>query len=319
MVEKRFFKKKRFWLTAGIAVAVGAGGWYGYQRRQKKKKEAAEKSEAELTAVTRGDLEVRFKEIGEIDAKDFVDVASKVSGRIIKLHVEEGDRIQKGQPICVVQPGKTGAEKYLPSTVIAPLSGILTRFTRESNNRSDVSHFTKVGDYVTGLFESGTPTYLMTIADLKALVVRLKISEMDVFKLREDMLVEVSVDAIPGKKFPAVISMISPKAELDGSGLKVFRVEVELKHKDKQLMPGITARIDALLEKKSGVLKLKRSGLFEEAGKFFVYLHNPEGQAKQVEVKTGLKTALDAEILEGLKEGDKVHTEKPKDFIALGK
>ncbi|MFH1725457.1 MAG: efflux RND transporter periplasmic adaptor subunit [Elusimicrobiota bacterium] len=309
--------RKRLWkaaLALGVVVAVAAAGFL-YHR--KKKREKPPGPEASLAAVSLGDLEVRFREIGEIDAKDSVDIASKVSGRISELFVDEGDSVEAGQKLAVVQPGKTEAERFRPSTVKSPLSGVLTRYIPNTSANESDAHFVKAGDYVTGLFESRNPTYLMTVADLRRLVMRLKISEMDIFKLREKMPVQVSIDALPETDFPAEITMISPKAERDSAGLKVFRVEVELKGKDPRLRPGITARVDALLQKKTGVLKLSRAGLFEEGGRTFVYLDVPAGKPRQVEVKTGLKTALDAEIIEGLKEGDKVHTEKPEDFEPL--
>lgn len=305
-------KGRRLWkVLLGAAVLAGAGG-FGFKHYNKKKPVPPEAADS-LVAVERGDLERRFEELGDLAPKDRVNVASKVSGRIIELFVQEGDRVKAGQKMAVVQPGRTGAERYLPSTVEAPIEGILMCYIKNPDARNTNARFVEVGDYVTGLFQSQNPTYLMTVADLRKLIVRLKISEMDIFKLTEDKPVEVTVDALPDEEFPGVVSLISPQAERDSNGLKVFRVEVELKKNDKRLRPGMTARVDSLLEKKEDVLKLPLSGVFEQGPVMVAYLHVPEGKPKRIEIETGLRTETEIEIVSGLKEGDRVHKEKPKD------
>jgi len=267
----------------------------------------------------KGDLEVRFSEIGDISAKNTVDIASKVSGRIIELSVQEGDRVKTGQKLAVIQPGKTGAERFLPSTVVSPIEGTLIRYIKNPDSSNQNAAFAEKGEYVTGIFESQNPTFMMTVADMRTVIVKLKINEMDILKLREEMPVKVSVDALPEMEFPATVSMISPQAEKDPRGGKVFRVEVTLDKNDPRLRTGMTARVDALLEKREGVLKIPLTGLFEERGVPLVYLDVPGGKPRQAVIGTGLKTELDVEVTTGLEEGQKVHTEKPVIFDELPK
>ena len=301
-----------------VALALGGGGWYAWKKRaEKAKKGAPPELDEAIAEVTKGDLETRFRELGDIAAKNNVEVASKVSGRIIELSVTEGARVRAGQKLAVVQPGKTGAEKFLPSEVTAPIDGIVLAYVKPGSNDSGV-RFVEVGDYVTGLFESQNPTYLMTIADMRVVVVKMRINEMDVLKLSEGMEVEVVVDAIPGVTFPAKVSVISPQAERESRGGKVFRVEVAVTKPDPRLRTGLTARVDAVLEKRTDALRLPLTGLFEEKGAEVAYL-KPEakdGKAKQVIIVTGMRTELEIEILSGLKAGDKVLTEKPTEFDA---
>ncbi|MFH1723603.1 MAG: efflux RND transporter periplasmic adaptor subunit [Elusimicrobiota bacterium] len=319
MALRWLISKRHHWKTAAILllVAGAVGPGIEHLKKRKQQKDAEPPAEETLAAVTRGDLEVRFREIGDVAAKNSVDIASKVSGRIIKLFVHEGQIVRAGQEIAVVQPGKTGAERYLPSTVTTPIGGLLLRHIKTGEAGRPDARFAEVGDYVTGLFESQNPTYLMTVADMRVVIVRLKISEMDIMKLREKMRVEVKIDALPDTRFPADVTMISPQAERESVGGKVFRVEVTLNHGDKRLRTGMTARVDALLEKREDVLKMPLSGLFEEKGKTIVYLDVPGAKPRQAIVETGLRTELDVEITRGIKEGDKVHTEKPVESTAL--
>ena len=309
-MKKRFFTRKKIIWSAVILVVAGGAGWWGYRRYKSAGAKKAEEMSESLVTVARGDMHLKFKDSGEIAAKDKVDIVSKVGGRVTELFVEEGNRVSAGDKLAVIQPGRSEAERYVPITITAPISGIIMRYVDEYGSRN--SYFARVGDRVSGLYETGTPTYLMRVADLKRLIVRLKISEMDVLKLRNNMKVDVTIDAIPGVKLPGRVAMVSPQAEKDNSGLKMFKVEMLLKKTHSSIMPGMTARVESVLDTRKNVLKLPLSGLFEEMGKTFVYLDVPNGKPKKTVIQAGLRTETDIEVLGGIKEKDKVHTEKPK-------
>jgi len=298
---------KHKWKAAAVLAAalLGAGGWKYYAK-------PAVEAGLGIVTVERGDIEVHFMDSGELTPKTFVDVASKVSGRVIELYVDEGTRVKKGDRIAVIQPGRTEAEAYVPTTLTAPIDGIVMRYQDRSSSNSQEGRLSKLGEYVTGLMESQTPTYLLTVADLSRLVVKMKISEMDILKLREGMDVKVTVDALPGQEFPSKVTLVSPQAEKDSNNLKNFKVEVTLLKGDARLKPGMTARVDGLLDSRKKVLKLALSGVFEEGGKEFAY-RSGGPKADKAPLKLGLRSEMDVEVLDGVKEGDKLLTEKPDD------
>ena len=215
--------------------------------------------------------------------------------------------------MAFTQPGRSEAEAYVPTTLTAPIDGVVMRYQDRSSNNSQEGRLSKLGEYVTGLMESQTPTYLMTVADLSRLVVKMKISEMDILKLKEGMDVKVTVDALPGRDFPSKVTLVSPQAEKDGNNLKNFKVEVTLLKTDARLKPGMTARVDGLLDSRKKVLKLALSGVFEEGGKEFGYVADGGKAPVKTPLKLGLRSEMDVEVLEGVKEGDKLLTEKPDD------
>lgn len=296
-------RSKKFWAAVLAVAAAGAWGWKRY-------KSAAPPQEATTTAtVSRGDLETHFVDSGEIAPQNYVDVASKVSGRVVEMPVEEGRKVRKGDTLCVVQPGRSEAERYVPTAVIAAIDGVVMRYQQQNN--SDDTRMTRVGDYVTGLVDSNSPTYLMRIADLTRLLVRMKISEMDVLKLHEGMKVTVTVDALAGTTLPAHVRVISPQAEKDQNGIRSFKVEIALEKVDPRLKPGMTARVDGMLDSRKGVMKIPLSAVFEERGKDVAYIEVSKGKPRRVELKLGLRNETDAEVLTGPKEGEKLLTEKP--------
>ena len=298
-------KSWKFWAFLALAAALGGWAWKRHSAA------AGADSAPALVEAARGDLEKHFVDSGEIAPKNFVDVASQVSGRVLTMSVDEGSRVRKGDALCVIQPGKSEAERFVPTTVRAPIDGVVMRYQKP--NGTDPSVLARLGDYATGLVESNAPTYLMTVADLTRLVVRMKISEMDVLKLREGMGVKATVDAIPGETFPARVSVISPQAEKDQNGIKSFRVDVALQKNDPRLKPGMTARVDGLLDSRKNVLKIPLSAVFEEGGKEIAYAAGggDKDKPRKIALKLGLRNETDAEVLEGPKPGEKLRTEKP--------
>ena len=125
--------------------------------------------------------------------------------------------------------------------------------------------------------------------------------------------VTVTVDALAGASLPAKVKVISPQAEKDQNGIRSFKVEISLEKIDPRLKPGMTARVDGMLESRKGVLKIPLSAVFEEGGKEIAFVTDPAGKPKRTVLKLGLRNETDAEVLTGLKEGEKLLTEKPAD------
>ncbi|MBI4051103.1 MAG: efflux RND transporter periplasmic adaptor subunit, partial [Elusimicrobia bacterium] len=233
--------------------------------------------------------------------KVMVKVKSNVTGMIKKLYIREGQWVKKGQPLAVIQPGRTAAERFLPSDVASPMDGVI------------LEKYVEVGDTaVSGLAEYGAGTVLMTVGDLKEMVVKLEINEVDILQLKEGLKADVEVDAIPNEKLPGIISFVAPTANKNKDEVRVFRVEVEIQKPDPRLKPGMTARIDVLTSEKKDVLKAPLAGLFEEQGVARIYRLNGRKKTEGVIIKTGLRNEIEVEILEGLKEGDKILLEKPE-------
>lgn len=294
-------------IYAAAAAVLGGGGWWGYKLY---KKTAAVEADIEKVTVSKGDIEVKFQDLGDVNPKQLVEVFAKVGGILDEVRVTEGDSVAKGDRIALVQPGQSEADKYLPVEVLSSLSG--TVMPCQSRGYYDEATMAKIGQRISGVYDSGNPTCLMQIGDLSQMIVKLNVSEMEVLKLRKNMPVKVTVDAIASLDLSGRISLISPKAEKDNrSGVKSFRVEVGINQQAAALRPGMTARIETVMDSRKNILKMPISGLFEEKGKRFAYFYVPNGKAKKTDVVTGLRNETEVEILNGLKEGDQVYTDKP--------
>ncbi len=71
------------------------------------KKKAESDALANRTKVERGNVRVTVVETGSLEAKRTVEVKSQVGGRVAKLLVDAGDRVEKGQLIAIIDPQET--------------------------------------------------------------------------------------------------------------------------------------------------------------------------------------------------------------------
>jgi HlyD family secretion protein len=89
-----------------ITVALLLVGGLGY-RAMSQAKSPAKLTAANSTKVARGDLVVSVVETGTVDAAKAVELKSRVSGRLARLLVDEGDYVRRGQVVAVIDPQET--------------------------------------------------------------------------------------------------------------------------------------------------------------------------------------------------------------------
>ena len=94
-------KTARNKIIAGITVVgLTAGGWYWYTS-------TAQSSQGKVVqpiTVSRGNLEEVVTSQGKLEAKQYVDVGTQVSGQLKEIHVEIGDTVTKGQLLAEIDP-----------------------------------------------------------------------------------------------------------------------------------------------------------------------------------------------------------------------
>ncbi len=93
-------RRSRLWLWLPVLAALGGAGWYGWTLYGPQ-----EQVNAVLTEeVTRGDIENAVTAVGTLEAVKSVDAGAQVSGQLKALHVEIGDRVERGDLIAEIDP-----------------------------------------------------------------------------------------------------------------------------------------------------------------------------------------------------------------------
>lgn len=212
------------------------------------------------------------------------------------------------------------------ATVRAPISGTI------------VARPSVTGQVITAATAANGGTVLMNLADLGRVRMRVTIDEVEMGNIRVGQKADVVVDAFPGRTFEGVLEKIEPQAVVT-QGVTFFPVLVSISNKDGLLMPGmngeVTIRaadlantlqlpIDAIratnelapvsrmfgipVDSLAGLLRrdlVATEGTTGIPGRYVV-VSLPDSTYEMRLVKVGPTDLKVAQVVEGLKEGDKV-------------
>jgi HlyD family secretion protein len=192
------------------------------------------------------------------------------------------------------------------SIITAPAAG--TVLTRSVNP----------GDPIVPLTSYQPGTEMASIADMRDLIFKGTVDEIDVGKLAVGMTTRIKVGALPTDVVTGHVSRIAPQAQ-QKEGATLFDVEVELDPSQKiTLRAGYSANADVIIREKKDVLTIpERLVTFDDGGKkATVELAGATAAdpTKKVEIKTGISDGLNVEVLSGLKKGDRVVERPPKEI-----
>jgi len=172
------------------------------------------------------------------------------------------------------------------ATVRAPISGVITIKNVEA------------GDIV------GVQNELFQIADVTTMVVRVRVSELDVVQVRAGDTAIVMLDAFPGQVLRGRIRRVFPAADPTS---RLVPVEVALTGPDADVArPGFLARVTFALGAKENVLLVPASALVTDATGSQALFVIEDSQAHRRAVKTGLTSEGRVEVVDGVQAGEVV-------------
>jgi HlyD family secretion protein len=137
---------------------------------------------------------------------------------------------------------------------------------------------------------------LAVIGDAKIFVLEMQVDEYDILKIRNGLLVLVSMDSYKNKVFEARITKVFP---IMNERSKTFLVEAVLTNPPTVLYPNISFEANIVLQTKSNALLIPRNYLLNDS---LVIKKNGD----KVVVKTGLKDYQKVEILSGINVEDEL-------------
>jgi RND family efflux transporter MFP subunit len=208
---------------------------------------------------------------------------------------------------------------YVSNMVLrAPVDGVV----------NILSNFRSGGDFGSAgvPFREGdtvpTGMAIAEIPDLSKMRVEVRLDEVDRGKVQLGQAVKVRVDAIPDREFDAVLDWISPIATLLFRGTrdsdKQFPAYATLASVDPRLRPGMSASIDIIVDSQPNVLLIPIRASFTQNGKPNVYIQNGD-QFKMRPIEVGAQNEDEIVVTGGLKEGELVTQEDPKEAAKRAK
>lgn len=155
---------------------------------------------------------------------------------------------------------------------------------------------------------------IFTIPDSNVMGVELRVHESSVNKVMPDQDVTVTVEAHPDLAFQGKIVKVAPLPDpqhgwLD-PGVKVYTTYVVIEGSHEVLKPGMSAKVEILVEQLNNVKIVPVQIVENRAGKKFCYVATESGP-KEREVRTGAFNNTFVEIVSGLEVGEKVLLSPP--------
>ncbi len=225
----------------------------------------------------------------------------------------------RGIPIS----GNAASQK---ARVTAPMTGVV------------IKKGVELGETVTsGVSSFNAGTVLFTVADLKSLIIRVNLNEVDIAKVHVGQPARITLDAYPQKTFTGKVTFVAPAADLIEK-IKVFKIEVTLDELTEAFHTGMSANVEVLGEQRAKAVSIPLEALQKKDGKTVAFRLKDNltpGQLKAakdaltgrnkfiwlsdhwkdyfeaVPVTAGIATLERVEILAGLKAGQQVALEDP--------
>ena len=183
------------------------------------------------------------------------------------------------------------------ATIRAPFSGVV------------LSRPTEVGDAVSSILNMGSAaTLIMTLGDMSSVYIKGEVDEADIGKAECGQRVRTKVESFPNESFEGVVKRVAPMGK-ELNNVTTFEVRVSILNPQGRLRVNMTANAEIVLEEHKNALLVPETALvYDKDKKVSVQRLAPETSQgwRKTPVKTGISNGQRTEVLEGLKEGDKL-------------
>lgn len=375
--RKSFTRKQK---TVGLVVLVAAlaaiGLWSGNRAG----------TQYEVAPVARGNIEATVTAIGTLQPMSSVEVGAQVSGQVLKLHVQPGDVVKKGQLLAEIDASvlqatvdagraqqtelqaqlaeqkaqhKLSAQQHERQqqmhkdestrledvqTAEANLAAAVARIAQtqarivqtQSSLKADEARLgytriyapmggtvinidAKEGQTLNATYQ--TPT-LMRIADLSEMTVWTTVSEADIRRVKAGQAAYFTTLAGDRRRWDGQVRQVLPAPpvapavqsnpnQTPVSKVVQYTVLFDVDNKDAELLPQMTAQVSFITASANDVLVAPLNALQAVEHKPQIYTARILGSDDKLqirEVRTGVSDRLAAQVVEGLKEGEKLIT-----------
>ncbi|MCT4616888.1 MAG: efflux RND transporter periplasmic adaptor subunit [Candidatus Gracilibacteria bacterium] len=161
-------------------------------------------------------------------------------------------------------------------------------------------------DYMVGDKINNDTDKSVYIENPNLLEISVMLDQIDIVNVEKGDEAIITFDAYTTTPANAKINSIDT-TPVQNSGVVSYEVKLVLDDDnfDKKILSGMTSDVEIITENKKDVILIKSSAITERDNKKFVMI-NKDGKPNKAEVKTGLTSDGQTEIISGLSEGDEV-------------
>jgi membrane fusion protein (multidrug efflux system) len=281
--------------------------------------------------------------VGSLRSRQSVMLRPEVSGRVTRINFRDAERVRRGQllvqlddqlPMAQVKQAEAEVsiaranhkrnqelveEKFIAQRAVdESAANLQVAEAKLALARATLARLKIVApfDGVAGIRNINVGDYLkdgadiVNIEDLDAVYVDFRLPESFQTKVRPGQTAMVEVDALPGRRYGAVIQAIDPLVDANGRSI-ALRGCIDNRHL--QLRPGMFARVTTVFSARDDARVIPEEAIVPQSGRQFVYklVDGPDQDtriARRVEVQVGARQPGRVEITSGLQPGDLVVT-----------
>ena len=256
----------------------------------------------EIATVAHSAVNASYNGTASLVADHEAQVASKATGVLMKVLVEEGMTVHEGQLLAELDAsGPTAsvaqaeaqmnkadatfayAEQSIKKQLISKREYDQANFDMQTQRAALQTArlqlaYTRITAPVSGVIAERSVKVgnliqvnqnLFRIVGMDPLQAVLNVPERQLGILKAGQTVQLEADALPGKKFTGDILRIAPTVD---SASGTFRVTCQFHDKTGTLKPGMFGRIDIVYDHRDEALTIPRSALIEEDGETAVFV-----------------------------------------------
>ncbi|MDO9374616.1 MAG: efflux RND transporter periplasmic adaptor subunit [Ferruginibacter sp.] len=330
-----------------IVIILGAIGLVSWVLKNNKKKNEAKTAIAAQTSgdvvvktytVSKQTIEQDFGVNGNFAPAQQLNYAAENSGRVVKVLVDEGSRVSRGQILAIIDAGtlnvdlssaqanlqnavrdqqryenafKTGGvtQQQLDQARLA-VENAQARVSQsrirvaDANVRSSINGVVNKRYIEPGAFVS-PGTQLFELVDVSKLKLNVSVNENQVAQLKVGDAVDVKASVFPDKSFKGKIGFIAAKSDASLN----FPVEIEISNTaGNQLKAGMYGTAVFDFPTQAAVVIVPRNAFIGSVNSNQVFVVTTGDTARIKKVIAGRVIGDQVEVLQGLDEGDRVIT-----------
>jgi membrane fusion protein (multidrug efflux system) len=281
--------------------------------------------------------------VGSLRSRQSVVLKPEVSGRVTRLNFRDGEKVRRGQllvqlddqlPLAQLQQARAelsiAQANHKRNQELVAQNFISQRSVDESAANLQVAQaklalaqataarlrIVAPFDGIAGIRNINVGDYLkdgaeiVNIEGIEAIFVDFRLPERFQTKAQRGQTALVEIDALPGRKYTAVVQAIDPLVDANGRSIGIRGC---IDNRNMELRPGMFARITAVFGERDNARVVPEEAIVPQAGRQYVFrlVDGPDQDTKiaqRVEVKVGLRQPGRVEITQGLQPGDVVVT-----------
>ncbi len=290
---------------------------------------AATRIPVETALPSRTDILATYEATTTIASDADAPVVAKVGGEVVRLSVEEGDRVTRGQVLAELDGERLRLEMLSAKANLEQVQSEYQRYT-DLAARGLVSEamfeslrydlealqaayelarlnfdYSKIRAPIDGVVSArdiklgqsvDASDVAFRITDTSELLAYLQIPQAELGKFSAGQSATLTVDADPDTTYTATIARISPTIDVRNG---TFRATAFIDNRSGELAPGMFARFSITYDRHVNAIVIPRDALIEEDDQTSVYVVT-DGKVTRRTIQVGIESSEVVEVVGGL-------------------